>query len=198
MRWYLSTRVGAILCPLQSKVKKTSLALPGRDGPQIVLMTFDSDGSKSLGRRGTISAACKPVAVIIVEMTSHRRSKFPCAPCTLPSKLHALATRLRINGPEQVASVVRTPAPKDLNSVEMGKGTPCNLVCVCVCVCVTSTPPICGELQGEPLCRYIFHSPTINHSATCATNSSPHLRVLSSCNTKHTQHHHHPPCEKWI
>ena len=116
----------AILCPLQSKVKKISFALPGRDGPHMVFMTFVSKGSRSLGRRGTISAACSPVAVIIVEMTSHRRSKFPCAPCTLSSRLQALEMRFSMRGPEQVASVVPTPAPSDLNSDE---------TCVCVCVC---------------------------------------------------------------
>ena len=32
--------------------------------------------------------------------------------------------RFRISGPEHVASVVRMPAPSDLNSVSTGKGTP--------------------------------------------------------------------------
>ena len=65
------------MCPLQSRVKKISFALPGRDGPHMVFMTFASKGSTFLGRRGTISAACSPVGVIIVEMTSHRRSEKP-------------------------------------------------------------------------------------------------------------------------
>ena len=62
--------------------------------------------------------------MIIVEMISHLLSKLPLAPCTLSRRLQALEILFLMSGPEQVASVVRTPAPRDLNSEEIGKGTP--------------------------------------------------------------------------
>ena len=90
----------------------------------MVVMILVSKELRLLGCNGTISAAWRPVAVIIVETTQHLRSKFPWAPCSLSSNLLAHAIRCNMSVPKLGSLVVHTPAPSDLNSVKIGKGFP--------------------------------------------------------------------------
>ena len=106
--------------------RTVSLTLPGRDGPQIVLTILVSNFLTPLTSSGTISEACRPVALIMVATILLCLSKCLCAPCTLSKGVDARAMRFKKSGPQATFSVVRTPAPDERNYVSHGKRTPCN------------------------------------------------------------------------
>ena len=119
--WGIS-REGEILWPAQRMLKTISFALPGLELPQIVRMILVSKGRTLFRSMGTISNACSPVALTMVETTLHRSSKFLWVPCTRSRSVEALLIRFRISGLEKTSLVVRTPAPNERNSVFLGKG----------------------------------------------------------------------------
>ena len=67
---------------------------------------------RSFGCRGTISAACNPMALIIVETILHRLSKSPCVPFQRP--FHNVM-RYKMRGPDLGSLEVRNLALSDLN-----------------------------------------------------------------------------------
>ena len=87
-------------------------------------MILVSKGWTLFRSMGTISDACSPVALTMVDTTLHRSSKFPWVPCTRSRSVKSLLIRLRISGPEKTSLVVQTPAPNERNSVSLGKGVP--------------------------------------------------------------------------